>query len=325
MLANVLFAALAAAAVSASPMALNARPHPSWAMSKPAPSHTTVSHTTVHASLSTAPVLDANPPHHHLPVHNTNVSDVPPPHDFSVRNTNISGGPPAHSFAARSVNTTDTPTTPNPPVSAWFIEQVETAATEVLRFGLLSTEDPTHGKFDFNPSANPTAPSGAGGEVILANRANFPSVIGQNLAAAVGFMNPCGLNTPHIHPRSGEFLTLVKGDNLKTGLILENGFTVQQNTTLSLYQGTIFPQGSIHFQFNDNCEDAVFVSGLSNEDPGASSIAQNFFNIDPAIVDATLGFPKQIDANNFAQFKSAIPPPFALGAQECLQRCGIKH
>ena len=218
-----------------------------------------------------------------------------------------------------------TAATPNAPVTQDFINSVELAATEVERYTLLSQMDPTHLKFDFNPAANPGVKPGAGGQVDLANRANFPSVIGTGISAAVGFMNPCGLNTPHIHPRASEFLVLAQGSNVKTGLILENGFTVQQNTTLSQFQGTVFPEGSIHFQFNDNCQPAVFISGLSNEDPGASSIAQNFFSIDPAILDATLGFPAQIDGNNFATFKAAIPPPFALGSKECLVRCGIEH
>lgn len=245
------------------------------------------------------------------------------PASYTPSNTAVAWGPAAAS--SYPSNSTSTAATPNPPVSQDFINSVELAATEVEKYTLLSQMDPTHLKFDFNPAANPGVKAGAGGQVDLANRANFPSVIGTGISAAVGFMNPCGLNTPHIHPRATEFLVLAQGSNVKTGLILENTFTVQQNTTLSQFQGTVFPQGSIHFQFNDNCQPAVFISGLSNEDPGASSIAQNFFSIDPAIVDATLGFPAQIDGNNFAAFKAAIPPPFALGSKECLVRCGIAH
>lgn len=215
--------------------------------------------------------------------------------------------------------------TPNAPVTQDFINSVELAATEVDRYTLLSQMDPTHLKFDFNPAANPGVTPGYGGQVDTANRGNFPSVIGTGISAAVGFMNPCGLNTPHIHPRASEFLVLAEGSNVKTGLILENKFIVQQNTTLSQFQGTVFPEGSIHFQFNDNCHPAVFISGLSNEDPGASSIAQNFFSFDPAILDITLGFPEQIDGDNFAAFKMGIPAPFAKDLEECMVRCGMMH
>jgi hypothetical protein len=134
-------------------------------------------------------------------------------------------------------------------------------------------------------------PERSGGQVDLAKPNNFPSIIGTGVTAAVGFMNPCGLNTPHIHPRATEFLVLAQGSNVQTGFILENGFTTQQNTTLSQFQGTVFPEGAIHFQFNDNCKPAVFISALSNEDLDASLIAPNFFNLDSEIVEATLGFP----------------------------------
>lgn len=232
----------------------------------------------------------------------------------------------SESWQAYSTSTsTSTAVTPNASVSQDFINLVELAPTEIDKYKVLQM-DPTRLVFDFNPAAQyPAAPSGLGGQVDLAKPNNFPSIIGTGVTAAVGFMNPCGLNTPHIHPRATEFLVLAQGSNVKTGFILENGFPIQQNTTLSQFQGTIFPEGAIHFQFNDDCQPAVFISALSNEDPGASSIAQNFFSLDPAIVEASLAFPSQIDASNFAQFKSAIPPPFALGSQECLTRCRISY
>lgn len=235
--------------------------------------------------------------------------------------------PPTASSAAAAPSSTGVLVTP--PANQALIEKLELAATSVDRFTILAAEDPAHLKFDFNLAANPPAnasgPPPAGGQVVVANRKNFPAVIDLGISNAVGFMNPCGLNTPHTHPRATEFLTLVEGDSLRTGFILENGFTLQQSTLLSKFQGTVFPMGSIHFQLNDNCKPAVFVAGLNSEDPGASSIANNFFAIDADIVDATLGFPKQIDQNNFAQFKANIPAPFANGIEACLKRCNIKY
>lgn len=81
--------------------------------------------------------------------------------------------------------------------------------------------------------------------------------------------------------------------------------------------------GSVHFQVNSQCEEAVFVAGLNSEDPGASSVAQNFFGLSQDVVQATLGFPDAIDAGNFKAFKDKIPMPFARGVEECLVRCGI--
>lgn len=75
----------------------------------------------------------------------------------------------------------------------------------------------------------------------------------------------------------------------------------------------------------DNCEPAIFVAAFSNEDPGLSRAAHNFFLENPDIVDADLGFPAFLDGTNIAQFEKTIPKAFALGAKECLQRCGITY
>jgi len=195
------------------------------------------------------------------------------------------------------------------------------------RFTIIKNAGPEYLKFDFNVAANPGGgvSSGLGGQGNLANRRTFPALIGLGVAMSAGFLNPCGMNTPHIHNRATEFLMIVQGGNVRTGFILENGLTTQMSTTLDMFQGAIFPQGSIHFEFNDNCEAAVFTAAFSNEDPGLSSIANNFFSLDPNIVNADLGYPRFLDGTNIAQFESTIPKSFALGMRECLTRCGINH
>lgn len=68
------------------------------------------------------------------------------------------------------------------------------------------------------------------------------------------------MNTPHTHNRASEFLVIVQGGNVHTSFVQESGLTTPITTTLSLYQGAILPMGSIHYEFNDNCEPAVFVA-----------------------------------------------------------------
>jgi hypothetical protein len=155
----------------------------------------------------------------------------------------------------------------------------------------------------------------------------------------------CGMNTPHTHNRATEFLTIVAGGNVRTSFIQESGLTDPIETTLSLYQGAVFPIGSLHYevgipslpslsvrqdahplrQFNDNCEPAIFAAAFSNEDPGLSRAAQNFFLQDAGIVDADLGFPEFLDGVDIPKFEKMIPKPFALGAKECLKRCNITY
>jgi hypothetical protein len=144
-------------------------------------------------------------------------------------------------------------------------------------------------------------------------------------------MEPCGINTPHVHPRATEFLTLVNGTNLRFGYVLENTLVVGKGNSpeiagkLDIFEGTVFPQGSIHFQFNDNCEPAVFVAGLNSEDPGTNQVAQGFFALNDQVVNATLGFPKEINGKNIADFRNMIPANLAQDMEVCLNRCNKKY
>ena len=86
------------------------------------------------------------------------------------------------------------------------------------------------------------------------------------------FTRPCGMNSPHTHPRATEFLFVVNGQ-LEAGFIEENGARFVINT-VSAGQGTLFPKGSTHYQINLGCEPLTFVAALNDEDPGASQVAQ---------------------------------------------------
>jgi Cupin len=212
---------------------------------------------------------------------------------------------------------------PNPTLSLDLLKDLAQEPTTVDRFTKLIKTDPKSAplKFDFNPAANAAFPSKSGG-VTLANRKTFAPLVDLGISSAMGFMSPCSLNTAHTHPRASEFLTVVSGQ-IDTGFILETGLPTQINTTLTKFQGTVFPVGSIHFQSNNQCEDAVFVAGLNSDDPGVSFVAQNFFSLSQDVVEATLGFPEEINGKNFQKFKDRIPVPFAKGVEECLKRCGL--
>ena len=235
-------------------------------------------------------------------------------------------------LVGRQSNSTSAPAL-NPTPSKDLINSLELAGTSVGRFTLIKAQGPAYYKYDFNPDANSKTTDGGtfigeGGQGVLANRAKFPILTNLGIAFSMGFMNPCGMNTPHVHPRATEVLTIADvaaGGVVKTGFIMENGAGVQFSNALSKYQGTVFPMGSVHYEFNDNCEPATFIAGFNSDDPGLSSIAQNFFDLDPDIVQADLGFPREINGMNIAQFAPTIPPSFALGVQSCLDRCGITY
>jgi hypothetical protein len=71
-------------------------------------------------------------------------------------------------------------------------------------------------------------------------------------------------------------------------VLVENG---SRFADIELHPGTatVFPQGSIHYEVNDNCEAAMFVAAYNGEDPGVSQIAQRFFGLPVDIVGAALG------------------------------------
>jgi hypothetical protein len=142
-------------------------------------------------------------------------------------------------------------------------------------------------------------------------------------------LEPCGINTPHIHPRAVEFLILVEGSNLRFGSVLENGLVKPGEDqeiagTLNKLEATVFPQGSMHWQFNDACEKAVIVAALNSGNPGTSQIAQNFFSLNAGVLNATLGFPSTIGGRKIEDFHSVIPANLAQDVKSCLAKCGPK-
>lgn len=223
--------------------------------------------------------------------------------------------------------------------AAALAKKVNADVTNVDRFNELLTVDGA-GKqildpatlqdrtvFDFNKKL---VPQGDGGLFVLANENNFPILVDQGISTAVAVLNPCSMNSPHTHPRATEWLTVVDGQ-VQTGFMLENNFlpnaktgalTTQISSNLTAFQATIFPMGSIHFQFNPTCEPATFIATLNHADPGTSQVAQNFFFLDDNIVNITLGEINNINAQNIDQFRNTLPPNLVQAVDSCLSKCG---
>ena len=173
--------------------------------------------------------------------------------------------------------------------------------------------------FDYNQQ-NPD--SNKGGSILLATIDNFPILTALDMSNAVSFVQPCGLNIPHTHPRANEFFTVVEGV-LDTGFVQENGFSTMIQTQLGKFQGTVFPMGSIHFQQNPTCQPAVFVAALDSSDPGRTDLATNFWMLPSDVIDAALGFPTTIGGDNIEAWRSHLPVNLAAGVDSCLQMCGL--
>jgi len=99
---------------------------------------------------------------------------------------------------------------------------------------------------------------------VKADRKLFPALIGTGVAMTLGFLGPCGFNTPHTHPRSAEINVCVQG-NLVAEFQGENGETPITNN-ITQFQMTVFPQGAMHTEFNPDCTESIFVAGFASED-----------------------------------------------------------
>ncbi|KAK4499265.1 hypothetical protein PRZ48_009778 [Zasmidium cellare] len=223
--------------------------------------------------------------------------------------------PPNDNSYSANTNTTSSSTSAN---NIPLIQSLELAPTAVDRIALLSEAD---FKYDFNNPPSSAITTGKGGHTVRADRKVFPALIGTGVSMTVGFIGPCGFNTPHVHPRSSEINIIVEG-RLGTEFIAENGADPKQNT-LEKYQMTVFPQGALHTEFNPDCTDAVFVAGFASEDPGVEQAAQTLFNLDPELVKADLGV-EAINGQDIEAFRKMIPANVALGVESCLKKCGIQ-
>ena len=222
------------------------------------------------------------------------------------------------------------------------IEAVQQALEGVTTFTgrqnvlLPNPPDATNLTFTF---INNTVTGQTGGTVALGTRATFPALIGTEVAQAFGWLNACGLNVPHSHPRANEWLTVITG-KLIAGLILEaNDGSFGQikgqaplvplplpevNVTLNAFTGMLFPQGQTHWQFNPTCEPALFTAAFDSSDPGRLQVARNFFSNYPSkVIQSALGNGEILGASDLAKIRGQIPDAYAVIMEDCAKKCGL--
>lgn len=227
--------------------------------------------------------------------------------------------------ASGIVSNAGTPTNPAAPGTTTsasgltLFQQLVLAPNAVERLALLADDDFIFDFADNTRTAGVT--KGEGGKIVRADHATFPALVGQGGAVAIGFLGPCGFNTPHVHPRAAELNLVVEG-RLFASVTAENGAR-HLNHTLNKYEMTVFPQGAVHTEFNPDCTDAVFVASFPSEDPGVGQIAQEFFGLENEIVRGSSGGEVNIDGRDIDAFRSLIPANVAKGVDSCLAKCGI--
>ncbi|CAF1235024.1 unnamed protein product [Rotaria magnacalcarata] len=130
-------------------------------------------------------------------------------------------------------------------------------------------------------------------------------------------IQPCGVVLPHIYPRASQIYYIIKGE-FELGFIEDNAANFTGHI-IKEGQGTLFPQGSIHYFINTQCENSSLVAVASSEDPGRIDVATSFFKaLPPSMISAALGGQKvKIDENKLP----TVDP--AQGTEECRRRCNL--
>ncbi|KAI1079464.1 RmlC-like cupin domain-containing protein [Whalleya microplaca] len=227
---------------------------------------------------------------------------------------------PTGSSVTAAAASTDAPATPT---GLSKVQQILLSDTRADAINKVLTSDADF-VFDFTV-AKKNGP-GKGGELVTANRAAFPALTGTGIGMAVGFLGPCGFNTPHVHNRATELLLVAKG-RVVSEMVVENGVVGDgaepRNivNTLTEMQATPYYQGALHTQYNDDCEDAVFVAPLSDEDPGVNTMAQAYFALGNDVVRAAAG--NSVDGADVDKFRGLLSTNVANGVEQCLTKCNI--
>jgi hypothetical protein len=201
-------------------------------------------------------------------------------------------------------------------------QQLELAVTQVERISILAANGGNSSfLFDFNnPPTAAVAENTTNGSVVAALGASFPALIGLDAAAIKFSLGPCGLIMPHTHPRADEFIVTTEG-TIFTQFLTESGSELISNN-ISTYQSTIFPKGSIHFEFNPTCQDAIFLGFFNSNDPGTTLVPENLFSFDETIIISQ--FDGIISGADFEAIVKALPPGPVSAVESCLATCGIQ-
>lgn len=98
---------------------------------------------------------------------------------------------------------------------------------------------------------------------------------------------PFGLNPPHTHPRATEVLVVLEGTIL-VGFVTSNPENKHYTKVLDKGDVFVFPQGLIHYQYNNWTTSAVAIAGLSSQNPGVVTVGNAVFGSTPPILDDVL-------------------------------------
>lgn len=135
-----------------------------------------------------------------------------------------------------------------------------------------------------------------GSNVTTVNVAQIPGLNTMGVSLVRIDYAPNGLNPPHTHPRATEILTVLEG-SLYVGFVISNHENKLFTKVLNKGDVFVFPQGLVHFQFNNGTNNAVALAALSSQNPGVITVGNAVFGSKPSISDDILAKAFQVDKN----------------------------
>ncbi|KAK2079409.1 hypothetical protein QBZ16_003100 [Prototheca wickerhamii] len=170
---------------------------------------------------------------------------------------------------------------------------------------------------DFVFTPTPSNVISAGGASQRRTSREWEALSGLGISQTSFTLQPCGLRAPHIHQMATGLLYAIDAKALVVGFVQENGTSVEN--TIASGASAVFPQGLVHYQFNNACEPATYTITYNNAEGGTVNIVPALMKLPKAVVMSALGVNETIYE---AIVGEAPTTNFIQGPAECLQRCG---
>jgi oxalate decarboxylase/phosphoglucose isomerase-like protein (cupin superfamily) len=125
-----------------------------------------------------------------------------------------------------------------------------------------------------------------GGSQHMANARTFPAIQTLGTSATLLRINPCGINSPHTHPRGTEHQYLFQG-TLAIGLVDTHGNyyanIVKAGDTF------VFPKSLLHFEQNVGTEEVISLAFFNSELAGTIAADEAYYKVPATVLGSSFG------------------------------------
>lgn len=109
---------------------------------------------------------------------------------------------------------------------------------------------------------------------------------------------------------------------LESGLLKDNAPVPEITGKLTKLVGTLFPQGSVHFQINNSCKETTIVASLSSDDPGTTPILRKTGGNSKGNDNGNM-VSRAVGRDDFEPLRPLLPDSIVETIEQCFERCNI--